>query len=81
MRPYRIQYAGGAEASRKAMTPEVRDGFEAAMAKTLGRDPYGHGSTSIRGDQDYREVTVADCFVVYYVSASVLTVTAVRIVH
>lgn len=81
MSRFRIQYAGGAEASRKAMEPAVRADFERAMDKTIGADPYGHGSTAIKGDPDYREVTIADMFVVYYVSQAVLTVTAVRIVH
>ncbi|MFE7313398.1 hypothetical protein ACFU7T_09840 [Streptomyces sp. NPDC057555] len=82
MSRYRIQYADPAEAARKAMAPEARAAFERAMPKTLGVDPYGHGSSEVkRGDRDYREVTLAGAFVVYYVSASVLTVTAVRIVH
>lgn len=41
----------------------------------------GHGSTALKGDRDYREVTVVGAFVVYYISAPVLVVTAVRIVH
>ncbi|MEU5547910.1 hypothetical protein AB0G85_37320 [Streptomyces sioyaensis] len=77
MSHFHIQYAGGAEASRKAMDPAVRSTVE----KTLGVDPYGHGSTDLTGDADYREATIADCFVVYYVSAPVLTITVVRIVH
>ncbi|MCZ0971467.1 hypothetical protein [Streptomyces noursei] len=52
------------------------------MGKTLGVDTYGHGSTAVRGgDRDHREVTVAGAFVVYHVSASMLVVTAVRIVR
>ncbi|WP_372502977.1 type II toxin-antitoxin system RelE family toxin [Streptomyces rhizoryzae] len=82
MSRYRIQYADPAEAARKAMMPQVRTAFEQAMAKTLGDDPYGHGSTSVkRSGRDYREVTVGGAFVVYYVSSTVLVVTAVRIIH
>lgn len=81
MSGYRIQYAPQAEASLKAMQQDARGGFERAMAKTLGRDPYGHGSVQLKGDRDYREVTVGGAFVVYYVSAELLVVTAVRIVH
>ncbi|MFE3768753.1 type II toxin-antitoxin system RelE/ParE family toxin [Streptomyces sp. NPDC059122] len=82
MSTYRIQYADPAEAARKAMPPEARTGFERAMGKTLSVDPYGHGSIAVKGgDRDYREVTVAGTFVVYDVSASILVVTAVRIVH
>ncbi|AKA07678.1 hypothetical protein SAZ_38830 [Streptomyces noursei ZPM] len=82
MSTYRIQYADPAETARKAMPPEMRAGFERAVGKTLGVDPYGHGSTAVRGgDRDHREVTVAGTFVVYHVSASMLVVTAVRIVR
>ncbi|TBO59481.1 hypothetical protein EYS09_11830 [Streptomyces kasugaensis] len=81
MSRYRIQYADQAAASWKAMTPDTGTAFERAMGKTLGLDPYGHGSTQLQGDRDYREATVAGAFVVYYVSSAVLVVTAVRIVH
>ncbi|MFG2174758.1 type II toxin-antitoxin system RelE/ParE family toxin [Streptomyces niveus] len=81
MSRYRIQYADQAEASRKAMQPAAREQFEQSMTSKLGADPYGHGSTALKGDRDYREATVAGAFVVYYISAAVLVVTAVRIVH
>ncbi|MFG2174739.1 hypothetical protein ACGFMO_25830 [Streptomyces niveus] len=51
------------------------------MTSKLGADPYGHGSAALKGDPDYREATVAGAFVVYYINAAVLVVTAVRIVH
>ncbi|MCB5907738.1 type II toxin-antitoxin system RelE/ParE family toxin [Streptomyces pinistramenti] len=64
------------------MQPAVRAAFEQTMTKTLGADPYGHGSTLVKpGDRDYREATVGGALVVYYISAAVLVVTAVRIVH
>ncbi|MDJ0347474.1 hypothetical protein QMK19_40180 [Streptomyces sp. H10-C2] len=81
MSRFRIQYADEAEASRQAMTSAARTVFEQTMAKTLGSDPYGHGSAPIKGDRDYRDVTVGGAFVVYFVSADVLVVTAVRIVY
>lgn len=81
MSRYRIQYADRAEAARQAMDPGFRRRFEQAMTATLGTDPYGHGSTPIKGDRDYRDVTLADALVVYYVSSDVLVVTAVRIVY
>ncbi|MGG2464001.1 hypothetical protein ACO0M4_30155 [Streptomyces sp. RGM 3693] len=35
------------------------------LAKTLSIDPYGHGSTTVKGGgRAYREVTVAGTFVV-----------------
>ncbi|MEV0261474.1 hypothetical protein AB0I49_09025 [Streptomyces sp. NPDC050617] len=83
MSRYRIQYANPAEAARRAMRPEFRAAFEQAMTKTLGTDPYGHGSAAIKGDRDYREVTVGGVFVVYYVSPApdALVVTALRLMH
>ncbi|MFD4501837.1 hypothetical protein [Streptomyces sp. NPDC058457] len=54
--------------------------FGDAMAATVGRDPYGHGSTAVRGERDRREATVLGVIVPYHVSGSVLTVTVVRLV-
>ena len=34
------------------------EAFREAMAQTVGRDPYGHGSTAVRGERDRREATV-----------------------
>ncbi|MBJ3806949.1 hypothetical protein [Streptomyces flavofungini] len=59
------------------------DAFRTAMERTLGRDPYGHGSTPVSVDtaeRDRREATVGGAIVLYYVSGSVLTVTVVRLV-
>lgn len=81
MSVYRIQYADQAEADRRAMDRALRHRFETAMTQSLGTDPYGHGSTAIKHERDYREITVGGTFVVYYVSAEVLVVTALRIVH
>lgn len=42
----------------------MRAGSERAVGKTLGVDPYGHGSTAVKGgDRDHREVTAAGTFV------------------
>jgi hypothetical protein len=57
---------------------DLRRCFDVVMT-ALALDPYGHGSTSIK-EQDYRQAAVTDT-VVYYVSADLLLVTVVRIVH
>ncbi|MCS0639311.1 hypothetical protein NX801_27465 [Streptomyces sp. LP05-1] len=56
------------------------DSFRSAMERTLGRDPYGHGSVAMNGERDRRTVTVGGAFVVYYVARAALTVTAVRLI-
>ncbi|MEO3751032.1 hypothetical protein [Streptomyces sp. B6B3] len=62
------------------MPTDLRTRFEGEIKKTLGRDPYGHGSASISGEKDRREATVAGVIVVYYVSRTVMIVTAVKLV-
>jgi hypothetical protein len=75
---YRITYAPPADAALAKM-PDTR-AFREAMERTIGRDPYGHGSTAIRGERDRREAAVLGAIVLYYVSGSVLTVTVVRLI-
>ncbi len=77
---YRLAYAGQAESARRQMAVHRRRQFDAAMGRTIGRAPYAHGSTPIKGERDYREATVAGAIVVYYVSAGVLTLTAVQLI-
>lgn len=80
-RRYRITYAPPADDTLAKMNDA--DAFRTAMERTLGRDPYGHGSTAVSTDaaeRDRREATVGGAIVLYYVSGSVLTVTVVRLV-
>ncbi|MEU9762603.1 hypothetical protein [Streptomyces sp. NPDC047985] len=75
---FRISYAPPADDTlAKMRDSEV---FRNEMARTLGRDPYGHGSTAVKSERDRREATVAGAIVLYYVSGSVLIVTVVRLV-
>ncbi|MFE7130932.1 hypothetical protein ACFVIM_08740 [Streptomyces sp. NPDC057638] len=81
---YRIQYAGAAEKVRQQMAPDHRTGFDTAMTHTLGRDPYGHGSSPAGPAQepDRRLATVAGAIVRYYLSGPpLLVVTAVELIH
>ncbi|MFS0697139.1 hypothetical protein [Streptomyces nitrosporeus] len=75
---FRISYAPPADDTLAKM----RDGdsFRREMARTLGRDPYGHASTAVKQERDRREATVSGAIVLYYVSGTVLTVTVVRLV-
>ncbi|MFD5321422.1 hypothetical protein [Streptomyces sp. NPDC127098] len=80
MARYRIAFAGQAEVARRKMTGLRRREFDTAMSSTIGTNPYGHGSTAIRGAKDRREATVAGAFVVYYVAGAALTITAVKLI-
>ncbi|MQY32729.1 hypothetical protein SRB17_06830 [Streptomyces sp. RB17] len=75
---YRITYAPPAD-DVLAKMPDA-EAFREAMARSIGLDPYGHGSTAVRGERDRREATVLGAIVLYYVSGSVLTVTVVRLI-
>ncbi|MGW1974252.1 hypothetical protein [Streptomyces sp. NPDC001889] len=84
MSRYRIEYSGLAAVSRKAMPSDYRARFEKEMARTLGTDPYGHGSDPAGSPQerDRRTATIAGAVVRYYVTNGLdLVVTAVRILH
>ncbi|BDT39548.1 hypothetical protein [Streptomyces yaizuensis] len=78
MSRYRIDYGSVAEDTLRQM--RAPDQFKAAMSRTLGQDPYGHRSKEINGEKDRRHAVIADVLVVYYVSASVLKITAVRLI-
>ncbi|MFI6644775.1 hypothetical protein [Streptomyces sp. NPDC050504] len=54
--------------------------FRAELERTLGADPYGHGSSQVGSDRDRREATVTGVIIRYYVSGSVFTNTVVRVV-
>ncbi|GHB27767.1 MULTISPECIES: hypothetical protein [Streptomyces] len=75
---FRISYAPPADDTLAKMGDG--DAFRDAMARTLGREPYGHASTAVKRERDRREATVSGAIVLYYVSGSVLTVTVVRLV-
>ncbi|MGX2994949.1 hypothetical protein JNUCC64_11720 [Streptomyces sp. JNUCC 64] len=80
MSPLRVAFTDAAAAGRGALAPGVRKEFDAGII-AIARDPYGCGSTTIRGARDRREATVnAVAFVRYEVSARVVTVTVLRVV-
>ncbi|MEU9337922.1 hypothetical protein AB0D49_32970 [Streptomyces sp. NPDC048290] len=78
MSRYEIAYAPVAEATLKQYAGAA--GFRAEMARTLGRDPYGHGSSPVGGERDRRESTVSGVFIRYYVAVNVVKITVVRMV-
>ncbi|GLF95298.1 hypothetical protein [Streptomyces yaizuensis] len=78
MSRYEIAYAPVAEATLKQYAGE--SGFRTEMARTLGRDPYGHKSRAVCGERDRREATIAGVFLRSYVAEAVVKVTVVRMV-
>jgi mRNA-degrading endonuclease RelE of RelBE toxin-antitoxin system len=76
---YQVQFSPQAEIQHKAMPDRLRKRFDPELRRTLGSDPYGHGSTAVRGDRDRREATIAGVIVGYYVSGGVAVVTVVNI--
>lgn len=81
MSRYRIAYDPVADAARQSMDPARRTAFESELEATIGADPYGHGSTPVRGETDRRDATIAGAIIRYYVSGSILTITIVRLIH
>lgn len=77
---YRIAYTDDAATERRSLSAERRKLFENGMT-ALAQDPYGGGSSSVRGDRDRRDATIGNvAFITYLVSASVVTVTVVKLV-
>ncbi|MFI7099256.1 hypothetical protein ACIBK8_07835 [Streptomyces sp. NPDC050161] len=62
------------------MPRTLKNAFDTGM-QSLASDPYGHESAPVKADDDRREATVRGVVVRYYVSATVLTVTVVRVVY
>ncbi|MFF1420534.1 hypothetical protein [Streptomyces sp. NPDC058280] len=75
---YRIVFAPVAEeALGKLASPNH---FKTTVARTLGANPYAHGSMPVGGDGDRREAVVSCVIVRYMISAGILTITDVRII-
>ncbi len=75
---YRIAYTDDAATERRSLTAERRKLFENGMT-ALAQDPYGCGSSPVRGDRDRRDATIGGiAFITYVVSPSVVTVTVVK---
>jgi hypothetical protein len=62
------------------MPHALRVAFDAGMQRLVA-DPYGHGSSPVKGDESRREATVGSVVVRFYVSDAVLIVTVVRVVY
>ncbi|MFE2044714.1 type II toxin-antitoxin system RelE/ParE family toxin [Streptomyces sp. NPDC059477] len=79
----RVQFSDRARAQWAAMKPGPRDALDAGMRR-LAAAPYGLGSERAPGrpqTKDRRVVSFPDAIVLYWVHDSVLTITAVDIIH
>ncbi|MFF2375015.1 type II toxin-antitoxin system RelE/ParE family toxin [Streptomyces xiamenensis] len=79
MSRYRLQYSNEARDALRRMSAARRAGFDQAIT-ALAADPYRHG-VALGGDRDRREASLAGTVTVYLISAGVLVVSVVRIVH
>ncbi|MER7049312.1 MULTISPECIES: type II toxin-antitoxin system RelE family toxin [Streptomyces] len=81
MSGYRVQYGNAADDALRKMPAPVRTEFEAGMSR-LAADPYGRPSTPAKSpsEPDRRSAPLGAFVVVYYVSRTVLLVTAVHII-
>ncbi|MGW1993376.1 hypothetical protein [Embleya sp. NPDC001921] len=78
MSRYYVAYTDRAETGLAGLSSTSRANVKAEIERTIGRDPYGCGSSAVRGDKDRRSASVSTVIIEYEVSASVLTVTVVR---
>ncbi|MFF4530445.1 hypothetical protein ACFY1P_14335 [Streptomyces sp. NPDC001407] len=77
---YRIAYTDDAGVQRRSLAAERRKLVENGMT-ALAQNPYGCGSSAVRGDRDRRDATIGNvAFITYLISTSVVTVTVVKLV-
>ncbi|MFE3206268.1 hypothetical protein [Embleya sp. NPDC059237] len=77
---YLVQYADHAEAELSKLSVARQRELRSTVDGTIGRDPYGHGSSPVRGERDRRDVDLAGAVLRYEVSRGVLVVTVLRLV-
>ncbi|MFI1579995.1 hypothetical protein [Embleya sp. NPDC020630] len=78
MSRYYVAYTDRAEQDLSGLSSQSRSVVKAAIERSIGNDPYGCGSSAIRGDKDRRSAAVSTVIIEYEVSASVLTVTVIH---
>ncbi|MGW1990147.1 hypothetical protein [Embleya sp. NPDC001921] len=76
---YYVQFTTYAGENMSKLPAARKAEIENAATRALGKDPCAWGSTSVRGDRDRREVTLANAFLSYDVSPNVVVVTVVRV--
>ncbi|WP_439673756.1 hypothetical protein [Embleya sp. MST-111070] len=77
---YYVQYTDLAERGLSGLSSTDRSAIKRQIESTVGRDPYGHGSSPIRGNKERRSTSLSSVVFEYEVSASVLTITVLHAV-
>ncbi|MFE5327203.1 hypothetical protein ACFRCG_12540 [Embleya sp. NPDC056575] len=77
---YYVQYTDLAERGLSGLSTADRATIKRQIENTIGRDPYGHGSSPIHGNKERRSASLSSAVFEYEVSASVLTITVLRAV-
>ncbi|OPC76428.1 hypothetical protein B4N89_47350 [Embleya scabrispora] len=80
MARYRVQFTDSAENNIAKLPATRQRQIKSAADSALGSDPYGNGSSSVRGNRDRRDVTLANAILTYEVSPNVVVVTVVQVV-
>ncbi|MFF7246291.1 hypothetical protein ACFZBU_20545 [Embleya sp. NPDC008237] len=78
MSRYRVQYANEARDALSKLSDGQRRSLERDVESSIGNDPYGCGSSPVKGNRDRRDVTVSGVFLRYEVSNAVLVVSVLR---
>ncbi|GCD99262.1 hypothetical protein [Embleya hyalina] len=80
MARHRVQFTDSAEDNIAKLPATRQQQIRHAADHALGCDPYGNGSSPVRGDRGRRDVTLADAILTYGVSPNVVVVTVVQVV-
>ncbi|ANW21706.1 hypothetical protein [Streptomyces clavuligerus] len=81
MSRYRITYSHRAETGLASLAPGVRTQVESQIARSVGNDPYGHGSAPVGKDKDLRDATIGRFVIIRYkITSNALVVTVLRAV-
>ncbi|MFI6986010.1 hypothetical protein ACIBSV_46660 [Embleya sp. NPDC050154] len=75
---YHVQYTSAAEQGLSGLPLTSQYVVRREIQNTIGRDPYGCGSSPVRGNKDRRSASVSTVIIEYEVSAAVLTVTVLK---
>ncbi|MFE4664010.1 hypothetical protein ACFRI7_09145 [Streptomyces sp. NPDC056716] len=77
---YRIAYTNEARSGLDTLSVPARKDFNTRIAD-IARNPYGCGSTAVRGDRERRDAAIGHIAIIRYeVSPSVVTVTVLRVI-